>query len=144
MLSEKVQIQKNVFSRRREAFDRREDGVVKFKLVGRRQAPCCCTTTPASTHTLPQQAPLIRTAVTMEATNVSIRVCGVATTAVAAGVALCGKVITALSCVCHRGRLEQLQLLRAAELGLDTKVAHGVFPRSRPSSDAAAVLLRCV
>ena len=76
----------------------------------------------------------------MEAAIVSIRVCSVATTAVAAGVALCGKVIyTALSCVCHRGRLEQLRLLRTAELALDTKVTHGVFPRSRPSSDTAAV-----
>ena len=70
----------------------------------------------------------------------SIRVCSVATTAVAAGVALCGKVIyTALSCVCHRGRLEQPRLLRTAELALDTKVTHDVFPRNRPSSDAAAV-----
>ena len=77
-------------------------GLLKFKLFGRRQAPCCCTTTPASTHTRPQQAPHKRTAVTMEAANVSIRVCSVATTAVAAGVALCGKVIyTALSSVCH-------------------------------------------
>ena len=115
-------------------------GLLKFKLVGRRQAPCCCTTTPASTHTRPQQAPHIRTAVTMKAANVSIRVCSVATTALAAGVALCGKVIyTALSCVCHRGSLEKLRLLRTAELALDTKVTHGVFPRSRPSSDTAAV-----
>ena len=31
--------------------------LLKFKLVGRREAPCCCTTTQASTHTRPQQAP---------------------------------------------------------------------------------------
>ena len=144
MLSEKVQIKKTFSA----VGVRRSDGktgLLKFKLVGRRQAPCCFTTTPASTHTRPQQTPHIHTAVTMEAANVSIRVCSVATTAVAAGVALCGKVIyTALSCVCHRGRLEQLRLLRTAKLALDTKVTHGVFPRSRPSSDAAAVLLRCV
>ena len=109
-------------------------GLLKFKLVGRRQAPCCCTTTPASTHTLLQQAPHIRTAVTMEAANVSIRVCSVATTAVAAGVALCGKVIyTALSCVCHRGRLEQLRLLRTAELALDTNCLLYTSPSPRDS-----------